>query len=156
MPTKSIKERAFHAFLFEIIGVLLFAPLLAWVMGHSLAKMGAMTVMISTVAMLWNMLFNAMFDGLRRKWGLRLSLGTRVLHALGFESGLILVIVPLAAWWLSISLLEAFLLDIGLLLLFLPYTLIFNWAYDALRERVIQRRQANRQGFSPARRSENP
>ncbi|WP_349972522.1 multidrug/biocide efflux PACE transporter [Pseudomonas caspiana] len=156
MPTKSIKERAFHAFLFEIIGVLLFAPLLAWAMGHSLAKMGAMTVMISTVAMLWNMLFNAMFDGLRRKWDFRLSLGTRVLHALGFESGLILVIVPLAAWWLSISLLEAFLLDIGLLLLFLPYTLVFNWAYDAVRERVIQRRQANRRGFSPARRSENP
>ncbi|MFK7702480.1 multidrug/biocide efflux PACE transporter [Pseudomonas caspiana] len=156
MPTKSIKERAFHAFLFEIIGVLLFAPLLAWAMGHSLAKMGAMTVMISTVAMLWNMLFNAMFDGLRRKWDFRLSLGTRVLHALGFESGLILVIVPLAAWWLSISLLEAFLLDIGLLLLFLPYTLVFNWAYDAVRERVIQRRLANRHGFSPAPRSENP
>jgi uncharacterized membrane protein len=160
MPTKSIKERAFHALLFEIIGVLLFAPLLAWAMGHSLAKMGAMTVMVSTVAMLWNMLFNAMFDGLRRKWDFKLSLGTRMLHALGFESGLILVVVPLAAWWLSISLLEAFLLDIGLLLLFLPYTLVFNMAYDKVRERVVQRRinskEPNRQRFSPARRSENP
>lgn len=156
MPTKSIKERALHALLFEIIGVLLFAPLLAWAMGHSLAQMGAMTVMISTVAMLWNMLFNAMFDGLRRKWGFQLSLGIRVLHALGFESGLILVIVPLAAWWLSISLLEALLLDIGLLLLFLPYTLLFNWIYDNLRERIIQRRQARRRQFSPVQRSDNP
>jgi uncharacterized membrane protein len=156
MPTKSIKERAFHALLFEIIGVILFAPLLAWAMGHSLAKMGAMTVMVSTVAMLWNMLFNAMFDSLRRKWGFNLSLGTRVLHALGFEGGLILVVVPLAAWWLSISLMEAFLLDIGLLLLFLPYTLVFNWVYDKLRERVIQRRQISRRGFSSGRQSGNP
>lgn len=156
MPTKSIKERALHALLFEIIGVLLFAPLLAWAMGHSLGKMGAMTVMISTVAMLWNMLFNAMFDGLRHKLGFKLSLATRLLHALGFEGGLILVIVPLAAWWLSISLLEAFLLDIGLLLLFLPYTLLFNWVYDKLRERVIQRRQVSRRGFPSGRESGNP
>jgi uncharacterized membrane protein len=139
MPSKSIKERALHALIFEIIGVLLFAPLLAWLMGHSLSTMGAMTVMISTVAMLWNMLFNALFDRLRRKIGFDMTLGTRMLHAMGFEGGLILVIVPLAAWWLSISLLEAFLMDIGLLLLFLPYTMAFNWAYDTLRERVIQR-----------------
>ena len=137
MPTKSLKERALHALLFELIGVLLFAPLLAWLMGHSLAKMGAMTVMISTVAMLWNMLFNAIFDSLRRKLGFKLSIGARIAHALCFEGGLILVIVPLAAWWLSISLLEAFWLDIGLLLLFLPYTLVFNLLYDKARERMV-------------------
>jgi uncharacterized membrane protein len=136
MPTKSLKERALHALLFEIIGVLLFAPLLAWLMGHSLAKMGAMTVMISTVAMLWNMLYNAMFDTVRRKLGFNLSVGARIVHALFFEGGLILAIVPLAAWWLSISLLEAFWLDIGLLLLFLPYTLVFNLLYDKARERM--------------------
>ena len=137
MPTKSLKERALHALLFEIIGVLLFAPLLAWALGHSLGKMGAMTVMISTVAMLWNMLFNALFDSLRRKLGFNLTIPARIAHALGFEGGLILVIVPLAAWWLSISLLEAFWLDIGLLLLFLPYTLVFNLVYDKVRERVM-------------------
>ena len=142
MQTKSIKERALHALLFEMIGVLLFAPVLAWLLGHSLGKMGAMTVMISTVAMLWNMVFNALFDRLRSKFGFNLSIGARILHALGFEGGLILVIVPLAAWWLSISLLEAFWLDIGLLLLFLPYTLVFNWLYDKARERLIQRRLA--------------
>jgi uncharacterized membrane protein len=139
-PTKSIRERALHALLFEIIGVLLFAPLLAWAMGHSLGKMGAMTVMISTVAMLWNMLFNALFDRLRQKLGFTLSLKARIAHALGFEGGLILVIVPLAAWWLSIGWLEAFLLDAGLLLLFLPYTLVFNWLYDKAREQRVRRR----------------
>ncbi|KPY33323.1 Uncharacterized protein ALO52_04159 [Pseudomonas syringae pv. primulae] len=109
-------------------------------MNHSLAMMGAMTVMISTVAMLWNMVYNALFDRLRARFGFAMSLMTRALHALGFEGGLILAVVPLAAWWLSISLLEAFVLDIGLLLMFLPYTMLFNWAYDKVRERVMQRR----------------
>lgn len=139
VPAKSIKERAFHALLFELIGVALFAPGLAWVLGQSLGKMGAMTVMISTLAMLWNMLFNAGFDRLRARCGFALDLKVRALHAISFETGLIIVVVPLVAWWLSISLREAFLLDIGLLLLFLPYTMMFNMAYDKVRERIVGR-----------------
>ncbi len=141
VPAKSLKERAMHALLFEMIGVLLFAPGLAWVLGQSLGKMGAMTVMISTVAMLWNMLFNAGFDRLRARYGFAMSLTVRALHAVAFEAGLIVVVVPMAAWWLSISLLEAFWLDIALLLLFLPYTMAFNWTYDKIRARITQQRQ---------------
>ncbi|MEQ7922418.1 multidrug/biocide efflux PACE transporter [Xanthomonas sp. WHRI 1810A] len=142
VPAKSLKERALHALLFELIGVLVFAPGLAWVLGESLGRMGAMTVMISTVAMLWNMLFNAGFDRLRARLGFAMSLKVRALHALSFEAGLIVAVVPLAAWWLSISLLEAFVLDIGLLLLFLPYTLAFNLVYDKVRARRVERRRA--------------
>ncbi|MFJ3466075.1 multidrug/biocide efflux PACE transporter [Pseudomonas sp. NPDC090201] len=144
VPAKSIKERALHALLFELIGVVLFAPGLAWVLGQSLGKMGAMTVMISSVAMLWNMLFNAGFDGLRARLGFAMTLKVRALHAISFETGLIVAVVPLAAWWLSISLWEAFLLDIGLLLLFLPYTMVFNMAYDKVREKLVARRDARR------------
>ncbi|MNG40149.1 Bacterial Transmembrane Pair family protein [compost metagenome] len=49
------------------------------------------------------------------------------------------MLVPLIAWWLDISLLDAFLLDIGLLILFLPYTMAFNWVYDMVRDRVTKR-----------------
>ncbi|RMU60574.1 Trans membrane pair [Pseudomonas syringae pv. syringae] len=142
VASKTLRERAMHAALFEIGGVILVAPLLAWLMDQSLAMMGAMTVMISTIAMLWNMTYNALFDRLRNRYGFTMSLTVRVLHATGFEAGLILAVVPLAACWLTISLMEAFWLDIGLLLMFLPYTLLFNWAYDTLRERLIQRRLA--------------
>lgn len=141
VPSKSLKERALHALLFEVIGVLLFAPALAWLLGQSLGKMGAMTVMISTVAMLWNMLFNAGFDRLRARLDFALSFKARALHALSFEAGLIIAVVPLAAWWLSISLMQAFWLDIGLLLLFLPYTMVFNLAYDKVRATMIERRR---------------
>jgi uncharacterized membrane protein len=72
---------------------------------------------------------------------LQLSNGgwTRVLHALMFEGGLIIVAVPLIAAWLNISLMQAFMLDIGVLLFFLPYTYVYHWGYDVIREKIINR-----------------
>lgn len=137
---KSLKERVFHALAFEGLAVLLTAPVLSLVLGKSLAHMGALTLMFSTVAMLWNMLFNSLFDRAQRRLGFQRTLWVRINHALLFELGLILVLVPLAAWWLSIGVVEAFVLDIGLLLFFLPYTLVFNWTYDKLRARLLEDR----------------
>ncbi|OLU28675.1 hypothetical protein BVH03_11900 [Pseudomonas sp. PA15(2017)] len=139
---RSMKERVLHAILFEVIAVILSAPLLAWVMDKSLVHMGVFTLMVSAVAMLWNMVFNILFDIAQRYIGFERGLWARISHALLFEVGLIMLLVPLGAWWLSISLVEAFFLEIGLILFFLPYTLGYNLAYDKLRERYFSRRQA--------------
>ncbi|MNW12636.1 Bacterial Transmembrane Pair family protein [compost metagenome] len=72
------------------------------------------------------------------------NLKVRVFHALGFEAGFVLIGVPIAAWMLSISFVQAFMLEIGFFLFFLPYTMFYNWAYDTLREKVIKRRQQRR------------
>jgi uncharacterized membrane protein len=61
-----------------------------------------------------------------------------VAHALGFEGGFILIGLPLAAWMLDITLLKAFMVEIGFFLFFLPYTVVYNWCYDALRARRFQ------------------
>ncbi|SOE51418.1 hypothetical protein ANDA3_3426 [plant metagenome] len=133
VPKKSLAERVLHAALFEIMAVALCAPTLAWLMGKPLLSMGILTGAISLVAMAWNMIYNAAFERVERARGWVRNTGLRVAHALGFEAGLILAIVPMAAWWLSISLWEAFLLDIGLLLFFLPYTYLYNLGYDRAR-----------------------
>lgn len=65
----------------------------------------------------------------------------RAFHALGFESGFIVIGVSIVAYVLNVSLLQAFTLEIGFFLFFLPYTMFYNWAYDTLRERVMKRRQ---------------
>ncbi|MGK8851998.1 chlorhexidine efflux transporter, partial [Pseudomonas aeruginosa] len=44
------------------------------------------------------------------------------------------------------GLVEAFLLDMGLILFFLPYTMAFNWSYDVLRARLVESRQAKAAG----------
>lgn len=134
-PQRSVRERIGHALAFELLAVAISAPALALLMDKPLVQMGALTLMFSTVAMLWNMLFNYWFDGAQRRLGFHRGLWARLVHASLFELGLIVVLVPLAAWWLSISLLEALVLDIGLILFFLPYTMAFNWIYDVLRAR---------------------
>jgi uncharacterized membrane protein len=137
---KSVKERFFHALGFEVLALAICAPLGAWLLGYSLAHMGALTLMISLIAMVWNMAFNALFDRAQRRMGFERTLAARVIHAMLFELGLVLTVVPLAAWWLGIGLWEAFLLDIVIVLFFLPYTFAFNWTYDHLRALIIARR----------------
>ena len=144
-PNKTLKERMFHAVLFELLAVVICAPTLAWLMDKPLGHMGAMTLMFSAIATLWNMLFNAGFDRAQGRMGFTRTLPVRVLHASLFELGLIFLLVPLAAWWLSVSLLEAFILDIGLILFFLPYAIVFNWVYDVVRERWVGRAQSTAQ-----------
>lgn len=138
--SKSLTERVFQAIGFEFFAVLLCTPLFAWVMSKPLLDMGVVTVANCLIALGWNVLFNGLFDRLRERLALAQNGWTRLLHAVLFEGGLIVVSVPLVAWWLELSLLAALLLDIGVLLFFLPYTYVYHWAYDLLRERLLVRR----------------
>jgi uncharacterized membrane protein len=79
------------------------------------------------------------FDRALKHYNLVRNAWVRVVHALLFEGGLVAVGVPLIAWWLNVSLWQAFLLDIGVLLFFLPYTYVYHWAYDVVRERFVMR-----------------
>lgn len=139
---KSFVERCFQAIIFEVLAIIISAPLLVWLMDVSMADAGLLTLMISMLAMTWNVIFNAMFDRIERRLALVRTFCVRAVHAVAFEAGLIVTVVPLAAWWLNISLLDAFLLDIGVVLFFLPYTFLFNLGYDKLRAVVLKRRLA--------------
>jgi uncharacterized membrane protein len=134
---RTFGERVLHAVGFEAIAICICAPVAAWLMDKPLFQMGALTIMLSTAAMVWNIIYNAGFDkffpvGQARRMPLRVA------HALGFECGFILIGLPLAAWMLDISLLRAFMVEIGFFLFFLPYTVVYNWGYDALRSRRLQ------------------
>jgi uncharacterized membrane protein len=91
------------------------------------------------LALGWNVVFNRFFDRMLERMNVAHNAWVRVVHALLFEGGLIVMGVPLIAWWLSVSLWQAFLLDIGVLLFFLPYTYVYHWGYDVLRERFMTR-----------------
>lgn len=134
MRTRSLKERFCHAAGFEGLAIVTVAPLAAWVMDKPLFQMGALAIMLSTVAMVWNMIYNAGFD---RLWSPRRTrgLGLRAVHALGFEGGFILIGLPIAAGMLQIPLLQAFMLEVAFFLFFLPYTMVYNWVWDKARQR---------------------
>ena len=140
LQKKSLTDRIVHALGFEFFALLLCAPTIALVMDKPLLAAGLLTLAISVTATLWNMLYNLLFDRLQNRVGFKRTPLVRILHALGFEGGLILVVVPLAAWWLSVGLVEAFLMEIGLLVFLLPYTYLYNLGFDKLLERRCARR----------------
>ncbi|RBQ34750.1 multidrug/biocide efflux PACE transporter [Rahnella variigena] len=139
---KTFGERIFHAVGFETLAVLISAPAAAWALNKPVWEMGALAIMLSTTAMVWNIVYNSLFD---KFWPVSRVVRTfkiRVAHALGFEGGFIIIGLPIAALWLGIGLLDAFMLEIGFFLFFLPYTVAYNWVYDILRQRWMNRRLA--------------
>ncbi|MBV4481336.1 multidrug/biocide efflux PACE transporter [Pseudomonas khavaziana] len=142
-PTKSITERVCQAIGFEALALSICTPLMAWIMDKPALDMGLVALAISLIALSWNIIFNGLFDRLKARLQLANSGQTRVLHALLFEGGLIVVVVPLVAMWLNISLLQAFMLDIGVLLFFLPYTYVYHWGYDVIREKISEKNAAH-------------
>jgi uncharacterized membrane protein len=143
---KSPAERVVHALAFEIIATVICAPALSLIMNQSLAHTGVMTIMFALVAMTWNIVFNAGFDRVEKRFGFKRTIAVRIAHACAFEGGLVVMLVPLAAWWMNVGLLEALMLDIGIMLFFLPYTFFFNLGYDHLRVRWIAPRGAANKG----------
>ncbi|WP_437608651.1 multidrug/biocide efflux PACE transporter [Erwinia sp. V71] len=140
MRTRTLKERFLHAAGFEVLAIAIVSPLATWIMDKPLFQMGALAIMLSTVAMLWNMIYNTGFDRLYPPGQIARGAGLRILHALGFEGGFILIGLPLAAWMLDISLLQAFMIEVAFFLFFLPYTVAYNWLWDTLRQKLIARR----------------
>ncbi|HDX8723217.1 TPA: hypothetical protein RQO30_000831, partial [Acinetobacter baumannii] len=41
-------------------------------------------------------------------------------------------LIPLIAWWMNISLVAAFWLDVAFIIIIPIYTFIFNWTFDKL------------------------
>jgi len=106
---------------------------LAQMSGDGLGHAGVMGLASSAIAVLWNLIFNTLFERWEARQVVRgRSFRRRAAHALGFEGGLLLTFVPLFAWWFEVSLWQSLVMDVGLLVFFLLYTLVFNWVFDRL------------------------
>jgi uncharacterized membrane protein len=126
-------RRVLYATCFEAGGVLLSTVLLLLMAETTAGSSLAFAVLASTVAMLWNLAFNALFEAWESRQPVRgRSLKRRTAHALLFEAGLVLALLPLTAWWFSVSLLQALAYEAVLILAFLIYTWAFTWAFDRL------------------------
>lgn len=130
---KSFKERIFHAVIFEVTANVIIALSLAWLMNVSVLQSGSLSVISALTATVWNFVFNKLFDALQKKHQFQRTFLVRAIHAVGFETGLIISLIPVAMFMLNLTLAEAFFVEIGLVLFFLPYTMLFNWLYDYLR-----------------------
>tara|TARA_R100000789_G_scaffold28193_3_gene31564 strand:+ start:948 stop:1388 length:441 start_codon:yes stop_codon:yes gene_type:complete len=131
---RSAFDRLRHAISFEVIALILVIPAGAILFDVPLHDFGVVGIVSATLATLWNLGYNVLFDlALQRLTGTTLkSRIVRVLHALVFEAGLLMVLLPFIAWYLGISLWDAFVLDIALAAFYLVYSYVFNLIYDTL------------------------
>lgn len=130
---QGLKRKLVYVTFYEAIAIGLSSSALALIYGVAPGEAGAVAVIASGIAVVWNLVYNAGFEAWETRQVKRgRDLGRRILHAAGFELGLILALVPLFAVWLGVSLWQAFVLDLGMIVFFLVYTFLFNLAFDRL------------------------
>ena len=128
---QGIQRKIVYVGLYEGIAILCASVGLAALSGAGAGTSTALAAATSVIAVVWNLLFNTLFEAWESRQARRgRSLARRVAHAIGFEGGLAAVLVPLFAWWLDVGLWEALLFDAALLVFFLVYTFVFNWGFD--------------------------
>jgi uncharacterized membrane protein len=131
---RSTRDRIRHAIGFELIGLLLITPLGAFAFHMPVSEIGIVGVISATIATAWNYLYNLGFDRLMawRTGGTLKTPALRIVHAVLFEAGLLVMLLPFMAWKLGISLGEALVMDIAFALFYVAYAFVFNWGYDRL------------------------
>ena len=128
---QGFQRKLVYISLYELIAIVIASTGLAAGAGASLERAGAIAVASSVIAVVWNLVYNTLFERWEARQSVRgRSVRRRMAHAIGFELGFLVVLVPLFAWWFGIGLQHALVLEIGLALFFLAYTFAFNWTFD--------------------------
>ncbi|EMR5821605.1 PACE efflux transporter [Acinetobacter baumannii] len=130
---QGLKRRIVYVSSYEIIGMVISSVGLALLAGDSVEHTGPLSVMITTIAVTWNFIYNILYE----KWEARQesksrTVKQRIAHAIGFQITLVMFLIPLIAWWMNISLVAAFWLDVAFIIIIPIYTFIFNWTFDKL------------------------
>jgi uncharacterized membrane protein len=123
-------ERVCQAIIFEVIALAIVIPTTVFIAGYETDKMAIAGIALSLFAMLWNYVYNIVFDKIAGYDRVKRGLAIRIIHAIAFELGMIVITLPALAWYLNITWLEATMLEAGFLVFILIYTFIFNWLYD--------------------------
>lgn len=124
-------RRVLQAVLYEAGAIAFVGPVLGFAFGKPASSTFLLAVVLSTIALCWNYVFNALFE----RWESRQvakgrNLARRVAHGTGFEGGLTILLVPVMACWLETSLLTAFVANLGLLAFFFVYAIAYTWLFD--------------------------
>ena len=130
---QGVLRRVVYISTFEVTGILISALILAYLSGTAPSHTGPLAVMTSALAITVNLAYTSLFERWEASRPTRSrSFGRRVLHALGFQVTLLVFLIPLMAWWMEMSLVEALILDTALIVFFPIYMFVFNWAFDGL------------------------
>ena len=126
-------RRVFQAVLYEAVAVAFVGPVLGLLFLQPLASAVGLAVCMSLVALAWNYVFNGWFEAWEARQTVRgRSLRRRLAHGVGFEGGLVIMLVPIMAWWMNTTLWVALIADLGILGFFFVYAVAFTWTFDRI------------------------
>lgn len=124
-------RRVLQAALYEVGAIAFVSPVLSLAFGKPASSTFLLAVVLSTIALCWNYIFNAIFECWESRQSVKgRSFARRVAHGTGFEGGLTFLLVPVMAFWLETTFLAAFLANFGLLAFFFVYAIGYTWAFD--------------------------
>ena len=126
-----IARRVLQAVLYEVGAIAVVGPVLGFAFSKPASSTFMLAVVLSTIALCWNYVFNALFERWESKQSVKgRSFARRLAHGTGFEGGLTIILVPVMARWLETSFLAAFVANLGLLAFFFVYAIGYTWAFD--------------------------
>ncbi|WP_336942959.1 chlorhexidine efflux PACE transporter AceI [Acinetobacter modestus] len=131
------RRRLIHAISYEVILLVIIAIALSFIFSMPLEVTGILGVIMAVISVIWNMIFNYYFEKVEHKYQWKRTIPVRILHAIGFEGGLMLATIPIIAYMMKMSFIDALILDFGLTMCILVYTFIFQWCYDVIEERFF-------------------
>lgn len=124
-------RRVLQASLYEIFAIAFVGPVLSVAFDKPAISTIGLAIVLSSIALGWNYVFNTIFERWESRQSVRgRSLTRRLAHGMGFEGGLVVILIPVMALWLDISPLSAFLANLGLLAFFFIYAITFTWTFD--------------------------
>jgi uncharacterized membrane protein len=125
------RRKIVYAVSFETLGTLLASVALMLMSDASARSSLALSVLTATIALSWSFVFNTVFEAWEARQPVKgRSLRRRTVHALMFEGVLVLICIPVMAWWLEVGYMEALVYEAGLIALFILYTYVFTWGFD--------------------------
>lgn len=131
---RTFGDRVRHALMFEAVALAIFIPGSAVLFDQPVEHMGFIGIASATIATIWNFVFNVGFDRamLYLRGKVDKTMAIRVAHTFLFEAGLVMMLIPLIAWYLGIGLWAALLMDLAIVTFYLVYGFLFNIVYDRL------------------------
>lgn len=128
-----LKRRITYVSLFEFFAILFSTFVLMFISGGNAQESLPAATLVSVIAIIWNYVYNTLFElWERRHHILRRTLGIRTIHAMGFETGLLIFTLPLYMVWYQVGLWTAFTMVAALMVFFLLYTFFFTLLFDQI------------------------
>lgn len=127
------RRKIVYAVSFETLGTLVASVAVTLMSDASAGSSLVLSALTATIALCWSFVFNTVFEAWEARQPVKgRSLRRRTVHALMFEGGLVLICIPVMAWWLQVGYLEALVYEAGLIALFIAYTYAFTWGFDRI------------------------